>query len=209
MGFAFWVTVVSGLPSLLFAYPCCVLHLLTSCMHDSLCCTRHRLQCRDAKLSVLDWDDNAHTIHTSSLHYFDGDPSLRMGRTVFPLGPKAVTDPQVLCPTSAFDGCVCMSCIDHSHVLPLPQACHAGLSRKCAGLLVASVWLLGLQHHRHACQASLPAWQSETTERLCWYIASTSAVERDTRMALPCLRKHSLHSQQLLSSGRMLKTRQR
>ena len=54
-------------------------------------------QCRDAKLSVLDWDDSAHTIHTSSLHYFEGDPSLRMGRTVFPLGPKAVTDPQVLC----------------------------------------------------------------------------------------------------------------
>ncbi len=50
---------------------------------------------RDAKLSVLDWDDNAHTIHTSSLHYFEGDPSLRMGRTVFPMGPKVVTDPQV------------------------------------------------------------------------------------------------------------------
>ena len=48
---------------------------------------------------MLDWDDNAHTIHTSSLHYFEGDPSLRMGRTVFPLGPKAVTDPQVLWPT--------------------------------------------------------------------------------------------------------------
>lgn len=50
---------------------------------------------RDAKLSVLDWDDNSHTIHTSSLHYFEGDPSLRMGRTVFPMGPKVVTDPQV------------------------------------------------------------------------------------------------------------------
>lgn len=44
---------------------------------------------------MLDWDDNAHTIHTSSLHYFEGDPSLRMGRTVFPMGPKVVTDPQV------------------------------------------------------------------------------------------------------------------
>ncbi|KAL0047613.1 hypothetical protein WJX82_007762 [Trebouxia sp. C0006] len=52
---------------------------------------------RDAKLSVLDWDDNAHTIHTSSLHYFEGDPSLRMGRTVFPMGPKVVTDPQGRC----------------------------------------------------------------------------------------------------------------
>ncbi|KAL3135407.1 hypothetical protein ABBQ32_007589 [Trebouxia sp. C0010 RCD-2024] len=52
---------------------------------------------RDAKLSVLDWDDNAHTIHTSSLHYFEGDPTLKMGRTVFPLGPKAVTDPQGRC----------------------------------------------------------------------------------------------------------------
>lgn len=50
---------------------------------------------RDAKLSVLDWDDNAHTVHTSSLHYFEGDPSLRMGRTVFPMGPRVVTDPQV------------------------------------------------------------------------------------------------------------------
>ena len=44
---------------------------------------------------MLDWDEKTHSIHTSSLHYFEGDPSLRMGRTVFPMGPKVVTDPQV------------------------------------------------------------------------------------------------------------------
>ena len=50
---------------------------------------------RDAKLSVLDWDDNTHNIHTSSLHYFEGDPSIRLGRTVFPHGPNVTADPQV------------------------------------------------------------------------------------------------------------------
>ena len=73
---------------------------LDICQHGITCTDIENPQCvcgndRDAKLSVLDWDDNAHTIHTSSLHYFEGDPSLRMGRTVFPMGPKVVTDPQV------------------------------------------------------------------------------------------------------------------
>ena len=70
---------------------------------------------RDAKLSVLDWDDNAHTIHTSSLHYFEGDPSLRMGRTVFPMGPKVVTDPQV--------GVTVLSSTTHRFIKSLTQLC--------------------------------------------------------------------------------------
>lgn len=51
--------------------------------------------CRDAKLSVLEWDDAADRFATSSLHYFEGDAVLRGGRRVFARGPKAVTDPQV------------------------------------------------------------------------------------------------------------------
>ena len=103
--------------------------MVASCNQPQLV-LRHGQQCRDAKLSVLDWHDNVHTIHTSSLHYFEGDPSLRMGRTVFPLGPKAVTDPQVLCPSSSnsTSGHVCfgpkhlldlhcMSCIDHGVIM--------------------------------------------------------------------------------------------
>lgn len=50
---------------------------------------------RDAKLSVIDWDDSNHCIHTSSLHFFEGDPSIRLGRTVFPNGPAVRADPQV------------------------------------------------------------------------------------------------------------------
>ena len=64
-----------------------------SCMHArfhcSWCC------CREAKLSVLAWDPEAAELAPSGLHYFEGDPALRAGRTVFPMPPLAVTDPQV------------------------------------------------------------------------------------------------------------------
>ena len=51
--------------------------------------------CRDAKLVVLDWDELAGSITTSSLHSFDKDAQLRNGRSVFPQGPRVLTDPQV------------------------------------------------------------------------------------------------------------------
>lgn len=53
------------------------------------------MTCRDAKLSVLEWDAASDRFVTSSLHYFEGDAALRGGRRVFARGPKAVTDPQV------------------------------------------------------------------------------------------------------------------
>ena len=47
--------------------------------------------CRDAKLSVLHWDAARHELAPSSLHYFEGDASLKAGRTLFPYPPLAVT----------------------------------------------------------------------------------------------------------------------
>ena len=52
-------------------------------------------------MSVLDWDAEAHCCSTTSLHYLEGDPALRQGRTSFPQGPQVVTDPQVSMPYSA------------------------------------------------------------------------------------------------------------
>jgi hypothetical protein len=57
----------------------------------TICC----ISCREAKLVVLDWDVKADSIVVSSLHYFEGDAGLRAGRTVFPLPPRVVADPQV------------------------------------------------------------------------------------------------------------------
>ena len=50
-----------------------------------------RLWCRDAKLSVLHWDAGRGELAPSSLHYFEGDASLKQGREVFPQAPLAVT----------------------------------------------------------------------------------------------------------------------
>jgi hypothetical protein len=51
--------------------------------------------CRDAKLSVLRWDPLAYDLVLSSLHYFEGDSSLKAGRESFARPPLVVTDPQV------------------------------------------------------------------------------------------------------------------
>ena len=52
---------------------------------------------RDAKLAVLEWDQEAHTLRTRSLHYWEGDGGyagvFREGRKTFALGPRVVTDP--------------------------------------------------------------------------------------------------------------------
>lgn len=47
---------------------------------------------RDAKAVVLEWDESAHAIRTSSLHYLE-DPALKEGRTEFPQPPRVATDP--------------------------------------------------------------------------------------------------------------------
>ncbi len=44
---------------------------------------------------MLHWDEEACDLVPSGLHYFEGDPALQAGRTIFPMPPRAVTDPQV------------------------------------------------------------------------------------------------------------------
>lgn len=60
--------------------------------------------CRDAKVAVVEWDEQQHCLRNSSLHSFEGDPALREG---CPIGtsltglasslvgpaPRVVTDP--------------------------------------------------------------------------------------------------------------------
>lgn len=50
---------------------------------------------REAKLSVLCWDTELSELAPTGLHYFEGDPALKAGRTLFPTPPIAVADPQV------------------------------------------------------------------------------------------------------------------
>eukprot|EP00887_Chlorella_sp_A99_P001781 scaffold19.g1781.t1 len=52
---------------------------------------------RDAKLVVLQWDPQRWGLVASGLHYFEGDASLKAGRTVFPNPPLAVADPLGRC----------------------------------------------------------------------------------------------------------------
>ena len=52
---------------------------------------------RDAKLSVLQWDPAVADLVPSSLHYFEGDESLKAGRHAFPRPPTVVTDPAGRC----------------------------------------------------------------------------------------------------------------
>lgn len=52
---------------------------------------------RDAKLSVLHWDAERHELAPTSLHYFEGDESLKGGRAVFPRPPLVVSDPAGRC----------------------------------------------------------------------------------------------------------------
>ena len=47
----------------------------------TLCCVR-----RDAKLSVLEWDSSCHDVRTTSMHYFEGDPTLCEGRKASEVG---------------------------------------------------------------------------------------------------------------------------
>lgn len=54
---------------------------------------------RDAKLSVLQWDLTSHSLTPSSLHYFEGDESLKAGRESFPRPPIVRTDPSGRCAT--------------------------------------------------------------------------------------------------------------
>lgn len=51
--------------------------------------------CRDAKVSVLDWDANNHIIATTSLHSFEGDATASASLPASPYGPRVLADPQV------------------------------------------------------------------------------------------------------------------
>ncbi len=67
----------------------------THALRQLLCYTCYiYIPSREAKLSVLYWDEEAAELAPSSLHYFEGDPALRAGRTVFPMPPLALTDPE-------------------------------------------------------------------------------------------------------------------
>ncbi|KAK9815325.1 hypothetical protein WJX72_001813 [[Myrmecia] bisecta] len=65
-------------------------------------CDALLLTFRDAKLAVLDWNEESDTIATSSLHYFEGDAALKGGWTVFPYGPRVICDPQGRCAAVTF-----------------------------------------------------------------------------------------------------------
>lgn len=51
--------------------------------------------CRDAKVSVLDWDANTNTIRPTSLHSFEGDAFVSASMPASPYGPRLLSDPQV------------------------------------------------------------------------------------------------------------------
>lgn len=57
------------------------------------------LSFRDAKISVLEFDDSIHGLCTSSLHYFEGPDwqHLKRGREKFARGPLVQSDPQGRC----------------------------------------------------------------------------------------------------------------
>lgn len=52
---------------------------------------------RDAKLSVVRWNEDIWDIESSSLHYFESDLSLKTGRVCFPSPPFTAVDPQGRC----------------------------------------------------------------------------------------------------------------
>jgi hypothetical protein len=66
--------------------------------------------CRDAKVSVLDWDADAHALVTTSLHSFEGDKALPAGQPGFLHAPRLLADPQA-----------------SSTTLLSPPRCHEGL----------------------------------------------------------------------------------
>ena len=51
--------------------------------------------CRDAKVSVLNWDAKNHMIATTSLHSFEGDATASASLPASPYGPRLLADPQV------------------------------------------------------------------------------------------------------------------
>eukprot|EP00898_Chlorokybus_atmophyticus_P006401 jgi/Chlat1/6762/Chrsp50S06459 len=57
------------------------------------------LALRDAKVSVLEWDDDIRALRCSSMHCYEGEAheSLKGGRTQFPLPPVVRADPQGRC----------------------------------------------------------------------------------------------------------------
>ena len=97
-------------------------HLLTL-LHS---CTRQAdyqelTLCRDAKVSVLDWDASSCSIVSTSLHSFEGDANISAGLPASPNGPRLLSDPQV---QSFVAMCHCCSgCVEW-----MPMTCIAGIS---------------------------------------------------------------------------------
>lgn len=57
--------------------------------------TVNNCNCRDAKVSVLDWDAHNYTMRTTSLHSFEGDVFISASLPASPFGPRLLSDPQV------------------------------------------------------------------------------------------------------------------
>eukprot|EP00878_Enallax_costatus_P012110 GHUV01012643.1.p1 GENE.GHUV01012643.1~~GHUV01012643.1.p1 ORF type:complete len:1562 (+),score=569.41 GHUV01012643.1:165-4850(+) len=76
---------------------------------------------RDAKVAVIEWDDQLHCLRTGSLHSFEGDPSLRDGcpcgssGIILPAPPKVAADPLGRCAAALVYG-------KHLAILPAIQA---------------------------------------------------------------------------------------
>lgn len=55
---------------------------------------------------MLEWDPSSHALRTSSMHYFEGEPSMRReARAAAPLPPRVVADPAGRCAAMAMAGC--------------------------------------------------------------------------------------------------------
>jgi hypothetical protein len=94
-------------------------HLFDRCALPLLALPRRS----DAKLSVLHWDAARHELAHSSLHYFEGDASLRQGRTLFAQPPLALAGAlpgdEPCCPADCLLACRLLSagCTDPPGVL--------------------------------------------------------------------------------------------
>lgn len=64
---------------------------------------------RESKLSIVHWDPLCCDLVPSGLHFFEGDPALKAGRTIFPTPPLVVADPKV---GSCVPQCVRCACGD-------------------------------------------------------------------------------------------------
>jgi cleavage and polyadenylation specificity factor subunit 1 len=111
---------------------------------NSRCCTL--VPRRDAKVALVEWDDEMHCLRNGSMHSFEGDASLREG-----------------CPCGTGMNLNSSSSSSNSSYLSVPPIVAADPNGRCAAALV---------YGRHL--ALLPAIQADVLEMLlqvCWVAA--------------------------------------